>query len=136
MIFIIPRAEPRNYEYFFVGIHDNTLERVLQLLHTIFIIIIIWIRNEWEEVATHQRSLAHHSQFSRLGICIQCYILTLNFLRHCGHLFSKPLIFKAKVAVLIFSKPFVAVFYQFYKPLWLLVCCDYLLIASTPLLSC
>ena len=34
-----------------------------------------------------------------------------------------------------FSKPFVAEFYEFYKPLWLLVCCVCLLIVSTPIAS-
>ena len=36
------------------------------------------------------------------------------------------------VAALIFSKPFVDVFYEFSKPLWLLVCCVCLLIVFTP----
>ena len=39
------------------------------------------------------------------------------------------------VAALVFSKPFVAVFYEFSKPLWLLVCCVCLLIVSTPFAS-
>lgn len=36
-----------------------------------------------------------------------------------------------RVAALIFSKSFVTVFYEFSKPLWLLVCCVCFLIVST-----
>ena len=46
--------------------------------------------------------------------------------RMAALIFSKPF-----VAVFYeFSKPFVAVFYEFSKPLWLLVCCVCLLIVS------
>ena len=43
----------------------------------------------------------------------------------------------ARVAALMFllSKPFVAVVYEFSKPLWLLVCCVCLLIVFAPFAS-
>ena len=52
--------------------------------------------------------------------------LCRNGLENNGH----PYMYR--VAALIFSKPFVAVFYEFSKPLWLLVC---FLIVSTPFAS-
>ena len=55
---------------------------------------------------------------------------------HVCHIISNPKLFGwTRVAASIFSKPFVAVFYEFYKPLWLLACCVCLLIVSTPFAS-
>ena len=60
--------------------------------YTKYTIIIICTLDEWGELARHQRSLTHHSRFSRLGI--QCSIFPqffLFFLSHCGCSLSKPL---------------------------------------------
>ena len=56
------------------------IDVVHDLLYKYTIFIIIWTLDEWGELASHQRSLTHHSRFSRLGI--QCSIFPY---------FSKPL---------------------------------------------